>query len=94
MIMAILGGDDAGGGVIWAPQVIERRAEPRARPRRQRQALRFKKGQSLPDGVKPMPLLTDEELATFPEPTAPTWCRVTSPVTGTYGAGPATSPPR
>ena len=22
MIMAILGGDDAGGGVIWAPQVI------------------------------------------------------------------------
>ena len=23
MIMAILGGDDAGGGVIWAPQVIE-----------------------------------------------------------------------
>ena len=23
MIMAILGGDDAGGGVIWAPQVLE-----------------------------------------------------------------------
>ena len=23
MIMAILGGDDAGGGVVWAPQVIE-----------------------------------------------------------------------
>ena len=22
MIMAILGGDDAGGGVVWAPQVI------------------------------------------------------------------------
>mgnify|MGYP005731661351 FL=1 len=21
--MAILGGDDAGGGVIWAPQVLE-----------------------------------------------------------------------
>ena len=23
MIMAVLGGDDAGGGVIWAPEVIE-----------------------------------------------------------------------
>ena len=28
-----------------------------------------KKGQKLPDGVKPMPLLTDEELKAFPEPT-------------------------
>ena len=23
MIMAVLGGDDSGGGVVWAPQVIE-----------------------------------------------------------------------
>ena len=22
--MAVLGGDDAGGGVIWAPQVVEK----------------------------------------------------------------------
>ena len=28
-----------------------------------------KKGQTLPDGVPPMPLLTDEELKAFPEPT-------------------------
>ena len=27
MIMAVLGGDDAGGGVIWAPQVIEEAKE-------------------------------------------------------------------
>ena len=27
MIMAILGGDDAGGGVEWAPQVIEEAKE-------------------------------------------------------------------
>ena len=27
MIMAILGGDDAGGGVVWAPQVIEEAKE-------------------------------------------------------------------
>ena len=28
-----------------------------------------KKGQTLPEGVPPMPLLTDEELKQFPEPT-------------------------
>ena len=27
MIMAILGGDDEGGGVVWAPQVIEEAKE-------------------------------------------------------------------
>ena len=27
MLMAILGGDDAGGGVIWAPQVIQEAAK-------------------------------------------------------------------
>ena len=27
MIMAVLGGDDAGGGVVWAPQVIQDAAE-------------------------------------------------------------------
>ena len=35
MIMAVLGGDDAGGGVVWAPQVIEE-----ARPH-QRNSLLF-----------------------------------------------------
>jgi len=69
MIMAILGGDDAGGGVIWAPQVIE---EARAHGLVLSEKGRLydtKKGQSLPEGVSPMPLLTDAELAQFPEPT-------------------------
>ena len=69
MIMAILGGDDAGGGVIWAPQVIEDAKDHGLVLGENGKLYDSKKGQSLPDGIKPMPLLTDEELKTFPEPT-------------------------
>ena len=67
MIMAILGGDDAGGGVIWAPQVIE---EARAHGLVLTDAGRLydtRAGQTVPEGARPMPVLTDEELAAFPE---------------------------
>ncbi len=70
MIMAVLGGDDAGGGVIWAPQVIE---EARAHGLVLSEEGRLydgAKGERLPDGINPMPLLTDAELAAFPEPKA------------------------
>ncbi|GGK37707.1 cupin domain-containing protein [Salinarimonas ramus] len=67
MIMAILGGDDAGGGVIWAPQVIEDAREHGLVLAETGKLYDTKKGQRLPDGVKPMPLLTDEELKAFPE---------------------------
>lgn len=67
MIMAILGGDDAGGGVIWAPQVIEDARDHGLVLGANGKLYDTKKGQSLPDGVKPMPLLTDEELKAFPE---------------------------
>ena len=70
MIMAILGGDDAGGGVIWAPQVIEDAKAHGLVLGENGSLYDTKKGESLPDGVAPMPLLTDAELATFPEPTA------------------------
>lgn len=70
MIMAILGGDDAGGGVIWAPQVISDAKDHGLVLGNNGKLYDSKKGQSLPDGVKPMPLLTDEELKAFPEPTA------------------------
>jgi len=67
MIMAVLGGDDAGGGVTWAPQVIED-AEEHGLVLGDNGALYdSKKGQDLPDGVVPMPLLTDEQLKAFPE---------------------------
>ncbi|NNJ66811.1 MAG: cupin domain-containing protein [Boseongicola sp.] len=69
MIMAVLGGDDAGGGVIWAPQVITDAAEHGLVLSEKGKLYDTKKGESLPDGVKPMPLLSDEELAAFPEPT-------------------------
>ncbi|MGB5559184.1 MAG: cupin [Paracoccaceae bacterium] len=70
MIMAVLGGDDAGGGVIWAPQVIEDAKDHGLVLGANGKLYDTKKGQKLPDGVKPMPLLTDDELKGFPEPTA------------------------
>ena len=67
MLMAILGGDDAGGGVTWAPEVIN-------------DAKGFglilgdngilydsKKGEILPKNVIPMPLLTETKLKDFSE---------------------------
>jgi quercetin dioxygenase-like cupin family protein len=70
MIMAILGGDDAGGGVIWAPQVITDAKDYGLILGANGKLYDTKKGASLPPGVGPMPLLTDAELKAFPEPTA------------------------
>tara|TARA_R110002126_G_scaffold32516_10_gene103061 strand:+ start:2780 stop:3763 length:984 start_codon:yes stop_codon:yes gene_type:complete len=70
MIMAVLGGDDAGGGVIWAPQVITDAADHGLVLAETGKLVDTKKGEVLHDGVKAMPLLTDDELAKFPEPTA------------------------
>lgn len=67
MIMAILGGDDAGGGVTWAPQVIEE-AQAHGLVLGENGVLYdSKKGETLPHNVHPMPLLTDEQLKTYPE---------------------------
>ena len=70
MIMAVLGGDDAGGGVIWAPQVITDAAGYGLVLGANGKLYDTKKGASLPDGVRPMPLLNDTELTAFPEPDA------------------------
>ena len=69
MIMAILGGDDAGGGVMWAPQVIEDAADHGLILGENGKLYDSKKQQRLPEGVKPMPLMSDEELAKRGEPT-------------------------
>ena len=69
MIMAILGGDDAGGGVVWAPQVITDAKDYGLILGKNGKLYDSKKGQNLPEGVPPMPLLTDAELKTLPEPT-------------------------
>jgi mannose-6-phosphate isomerase-like protein (cupin superfamily) len=67
MIMAVLGGDDAGGGVIWAPQVIEDARNHGLMLGANGRLYDTKKGQKLPEDVRPMPFLTDEELKAFPE---------------------------
>jgi mannose-6-phosphate isomerase-like protein (cupin superfamily) len=67
MIMAILGGDDAGGGVIWAPQVIEDAKDHGLVLSEKGKLYDTKKGERLPEGTGPMPLLTEEELKAFPE---------------------------
>ncbi len=69
MIMAILGGDDAGGGVIWAPHVIEDAKAHGLVLGENGKLYDTKKGESLPDGVKPMPLLTREDVAKVDCPT-------------------------
>ena len=67
MIMAILGGDDAGGGVIWAPQVIEDASAHGLILAETGRLYDTKKGQQLPEGLNPMPVLTDQELMHYPE---------------------------
>ena len=69
MIMAILGGDDAGGGVIWAPHVIEDAKDHGLILGENGKLYDSKKGESLPNGVAPMPLLTQDELAKVDTPT-------------------------
>ena len=69
MIMAILGGDDAGGGVIWAPQVIEEAADHGLILAETGKLYDTKKGEQLPHGVMPMAKLSEAEANAFPEPT-------------------------
>ena len=67
MLMAILGGDDAGGGVIWAPQVIQDAAKHGLVLSESGKLYDSKKGETLPVGIKEMPTLSDKELLDFPE---------------------------
>jgi mannose-6-phosphate isomerase-like protein (cupin superfamily) len=69
MITAVLGGDDAGGGVMWAPQVIEDAADHGLVLGEDGKLYDTKRQQKLPEGVAPMPVMTDAELAKRPEPT-------------------------
>jgi len=69
MIMAVLGGDDAGGGVIWAPQVIEEAAEHGLVLGENGRLYDTKQGEALPADVEPMPLMSDAAIAELSEPT-------------------------
>ena len=67
MIMSILGGDDAGGGVTWAPQVIEEAKAHGLILGNDGRLYDSKKGESLPEGIEPMAQLTKEALKQYPE---------------------------
>ena len=65
--MAVLGGNDAGGGVIWAPQVIEDAKAHGLMLGANGKLYDTKKGQAVPAEIGLMPLLSDEQLKAYPE---------------------------
>ena len=67
MIMAILGGDDAGGGVLWAPEVVEEASKHGLVLANNGQLFDTKKGEKIPDDMDLMPTLGVNELMLFPE---------------------------
>jgi len=67
MIMAVLGGDDAGGGVTWAPQVIEDARDHGLLLGENGVLYDTRRGERLPEGIHPMPLLTEDQLGEYPE---------------------------
>lgn len=65
MIFSILGHDDAGGGVEWLPRVIEEATEYGLVLLENGKLVDTTIGETIPEGVKPMPTLTETELAGF-----------------------------
>ncbi|MDA8009866.1 MAG: cupin domain-containing protein [Alphaproteobacteria bacterium] len=68
MLMALLGGDDAGGGVVWTPEVL---SEARAHGLvlgEDGVLYDSAAGEFLPEGVGAMAPLTEAALAEIPEP--------------------------
>ena len=68
MIMAILGGDDAGGGVEWAPQVIQEAKEHGLILGENGVLYDTKKSEKLPDGIKAKAEMDDASLSMMQEP--------------------------
>ena len=67
MIMAILGGDDSGGGVIWAPHVLETAQAHGLILSEAGVLYDTKKGQALPAGEQSMTKLSAAQLAEIAE---------------------------
>ena len=70
MIMAILGGDDAGGGVVWAPEVLENAIEHGLVLGEDNKLYDSKYGEQLPEGVKPMQPITQAEIDKLIDPSS------------------------
>ena len=67
MLMAILGGDDAGGGVIWAPEVLSEAKKHGLILSEKGKIYDTLKNQQIPNDENEMKSLKDEELKNFPE---------------------------
>ncbi|TAG39988.1 MAG: hypothetical protein EAZ32_08230 [Cytophagia bacterium] len=65
MIFSILGHDDAGGGVVWLPRVIEEAKGHGLVLLENGKLVDTTIGEVIPDGIKPKATLTTEELQTF-----------------------------
>jgi quercetin dioxygenase-like cupin family protein len=70
MLMAVMGGDDSGGGVTWAPQVLSDAQAHGLLLGDDGKLYDTLKGEAMPPGVAPKPPLTKEQLQRYPEPTA------------------------
>lgn len=68
MIMSILGGDDAGGGVVWAPQVIEDAKGHGLILGDDGRIYDTLNGETPLEGVAPAVPVSEEEAAAMPEP--------------------------
>ena len=67
MLMAILGGDDAGGGVIWAPEVLSEAKKHGLILSEKGKIYDTLKDQQIPNNENEMRPLKDDELKNFPE---------------------------
>lgn len=69
MLMAVLGGHNGGGGVEWAPQVVEEAKHHGLMLGDNGKLYDSKKGDKFPEGIKAMPMLSDDQLKNYAEPT-------------------------
>ncbi len=67
MLMAILGGNDAGGGVIWAPEVLQEAEKHGLILSERGKIYNTLNGQNIPDNESLMKPLSEKELQNFPE---------------------------
>ena len=65
MLMAVLGGNDAGGGVIWAPKVLNDAKQHGLILSEKGKIYDTKIGQNLPHNEKEMPVLTKKNCHNF-----------------------------
>jgi quercetin dioxygenase-like cupin family protein len=68
LIFSVLGGDDAGGGVVWAPQVIEEARQHGLVLAETGRLYDTRRGESLPAGLRPMAPLSPGQAGAHPEP--------------------------